>query len=108
MFSAGPGDAASRIRESAITGGTFSGLSMPEVDDRMKSYDASTDPATRKRLIEEVQAFILDQYIFAPLPRGVTVNGFSPRVANKPEEISGVIPQFIWVAPYEDIQVKDG
>jgi peptide/nickel transport system substrate-binding protein len=107
MFSAGPGDAASRIRESAVTGGSFSGLSMPEIDDRMKAYDASTDPAQRKKLIEEVQNFLLDQYIMIPLPRGVTVNGFSPHVASKPEEISGVIPQFIWVAPYEDIQVKD-
>jgi peptide/nickel transport system substrate-binding protein len=107
MFSAGPGDAASRIRESAITGGTFSGLSMPEIDDRMKQYEASTDQATRKKLIEEVQAFLLDQYIMIPLPRGVTVNAFGPRLASKPEEVSGVIPQFIWVAPYEDIQVKD-
>lgn len=107
VFSAGPGDAASRIRESAVTGGTFSGLSMPEIDDRMKRYDSATDPADRKKLIEEVQAFLLDQYIMVPLPRGVTVNGFSPRVASKPEDISGVVPQFIWIAPYEDIQVKD-
>ncbi len=107
VFSAGPGDAASRLRESAVCNGTFSGLCLPEIDDRMKAYDASTDPAVRKKLLDEVQAFLLDQYIFVTLPRGVTVTAFGPRVANKLEDISGAIPQFIWVAPYEDIQVKD-
>jgi peptide/nickel transport system substrate-binding protein len=107
VFSASPGDAASRIRESAVCGGAFSGLCDPQVDDRMKQYEASVDPKERQRLIEEVQAYLLDQYIMIPLPRGVTVVGFGPRVANKLEEISGAIPQYIWVGPYEDIQVKD-
>src|SRR5205085_11220979 len=55
VFSAGPGDAAARIRESAVCKGTFSGLCLPEIDDRMAKYDASADPAERKKLIEEVQ-----------------------------------------------------
>jgi peptide/nickel transport system substrate-binding protein len=107
QFSGAPGDAATRIRENAVCGGAFSGLCLPEVDDRMKQYDASTDPAQRKQLIEEVQAYLLDQYIMVPVCRSVYTIAFGPRVANKPEEISGVIPQFTYVGPWEDVRVKD-
>jgi peptide/nickel transport system substrate-binding protein len=105
--SAAPGDAATRIRESAVTGGTFSGLSLPEVDDRMKAYDSSTDPAQRKKLIEEVQSFLLDQYWMLPMVRNVSVWGIGPRLANKLEEVNGAIPQWGFIGPFEDIRVTD-
>jgi peptide/nickel transport system substrate-binding protein len=107
QFSSAPGDAASRIRENAVTGGTFSGLSLPEVDDRMKAYDSSVDPAQRKKLIEEVQNFLLDQYWMVPTVRQVSVWGLGPRVANKTEEINGAVPQWPFIGPYEDIVMKD-
>jgi peptide/nickel transport system substrate-binding protein len=107
QFSSAPGDAASRIRENAVCGGAFSGLCLPEVDDRMKQYDASTDPKQRQQLLDEVQAYLLDQYIFVPVCRSVFVSGFGPRVVNKPEEINGAIPQYIFIGPWEDVQVKD-
>ena len=107
MISGAPGDAASRIRESAVCNGTFSGLCLPEVDERMKRYDSSTDPKERQQLIEEVQAYLLDQYIMVPVVRNVFISVFGPRVANKPDEVSGAIPQYIFVGPFEDIQVKD-
>jgi ABC-type transport system substrate-binding protein len=107
QFSSAPGDAAARIRENAVCGGAFSGLCVPEVDDRMKQYDSSTDPAVRKKLLEEVQNYLLDQYLMVPVCRSVIVTGFGPRVASKPEDISGVIPQYIFVGPMEDVQIKD-
>jgi ABC-type transport system substrate-binding protein len=107
MFSGAPGDAAGRIREGAGCNGSFSGLCVPEVDDRMKAFDASTDPAPRKKLLDEVQAYLLDQYIMVPLLRNVLITGFGPRVAGRLENISGAIPQYIWVGPWEDVQVKD-
>src|SRR5204863_4291992 len=71
QFSSTPGDAAGRVRENAVCNGSFSGLCLPEVDDRMKGYDASTDPRQRKLLLDEVQNYLLDQYIFVPLTRSV-------------------------------------
>jgi peptide/nickel transport system substrate-binding protein len=107
QFSGAPGDAASRIRENAVTGGAFSGLSLPEVDDRMKAYDASLDLKQRKQLLDEVQAYLLDQYWMIPCCRNITVWGFGPRVVSKLEDISGSIPQYGFLGPYEDIEVKD-
>ena len=62
QFSGAPGDAAARIRENAVCGGAFSGLCLPEVDDRMKRYDTSLDPKERSRSWIEVQTYLLDQY----------------------------------------------
>ena len=73
----------------------------------MKAYDASVDPAQRKKLIEEVQTFLLDQYYMLPLIRNVGVWGIGPRLANKSQEISGAIPQWPFVGPFEDIRVTD-
>jgi len=107
MFSGQPGDAASRVRESVITGGTFSGLSLPEVDGWMKEYDSSTDLQVRKRLVEQVQSFVLDQYLFVPVCRNVAIWGVSARVGGKLEEIVGSIPQYSYFGPYEELQLKD-
>jgi peptide/nickel transport system substrate-binding protein len=106
--SAAPGDAAARIRENAVCRGAFSGLCLPEVDERMKKYDSSTDPKERQQLLDEVQAYLLDQYVMVPLIRFVFITSFGPRVGGKLEAISGAIPQYIWIGPWEDIQIRDG
>ena len=103
----GEADLEPRIRENAVSKGAFSGLSLSEIDEPMKKYDSSTDLAERKRLLESVQNYILDQYVFVPVCRSVFVTGFGPRLAGKPEDISGAIPQYIFIGPWEDLQVKD-
>jgi peptide/nickel transport system substrate-binding protein len=106
MFSGAPGDAASRIRESAVTGGTFSGLSVPEIDGWMKQYDASTDLQERKRLVEQVQSFMLDQQFMIPVCRNVAIWGFGPRLANAPlETVVGSVPQYNYLGLYEDLTI---
>jgi len=108
IFSGAPGDAAGRVRESAVTGGTFSGLSIPEIDNWMKQYDSSVDLAERKRLIETVQRFTLDQYLMIPVCRNVAIWGFGSRLSNaKLEDVVGAIPQYNFLGPYEDMTVKD-
>jgi peptide/nickel transport system substrate-binding protein len=105
QFSGAPGDAASRIRENAFCKGTFSGVCNDEVDSRMKVYDASTDPKERQRVLEEVQNYLLDNYLMVPMARNVILNVAGPRVAN-PTEIIGAIPQYPFTGPYEDVQLK--
>ena len=109
QFSGAPGDAASRIRENAVCNGAFSGQCVPEIDQRMARYDASIDLKERKQLLDEVQAYLLDQFILVPLVRNVFTIAAGPRLdAPKLEEIIGSIPQYIWIGPWEDLKVKDG
>jgi len=108
QFSAAPGDAAARIRENAVCKGAFSGTCVPDVDQRMAKYDASTDPKERKQILDDLQTYLIDQHVLIPLVRSVLIVAAGPRLANaKMEEVVGAIPQYIWFGPWEDIQVKD-
>jgi len=108
QFSGAPGDAASRIRENAICKGAFSGLCVPEIDQRMARYDASVDLKERKQLLEEAQTYLLEQYLLIPLCRNVLSFAAGPRLdVPKLEEIIGAIPQYTWIGPWEDVKVKD-
>jgi peptide/nickel transport system substrate-binding protein len=108
QFSAAPGDAAARIRENVLCKGAFSGTCVADVDQRMAKYDASTDVAERKQILDDVQNSLVDQWVLVPLVRSVLIVAAGPRLANpKMEDIVGSIPQYIWFGPWEDLQVKD-
>ena len=42
-----------------------------------------------------------------PVVRQALIHCLGPRIANKPEEIEGAIPQYVYIGPYEDIELKD-
>ena len=73
----------------------------------MKQYDASTDLKERKRLIEMVQRYMLEKYLMIPVCRNVAIWGFGQRLANKLEDVTGSVPQYPYLGPYEDLQLKD-
>src|SRR5262249_22690989 len=100
-----PGDAAGRIRENALCKGAFSSICVPEIDDMMAKYDSSTDVNERKKLLDQVQTTLLDNYYIIPILRQAFINLLGPRIANKPEEVEGAIPQYVYLGPYEDIQL---
>ena len=104
-LSGAPGDAAARIRENAMCQGAFSGICIPEIEDRMKRYDTSTDPQERERLSTEVQTYILDNYVFVPVLRQAFTNVIGPRIANEAKDIEGAIPQYVYLGPYEDLHL---
>jgi ABC-type transport system substrate-binding protein len=107
QLSGAPGDAASRIRENALCKGAFSSICLPEIDALMTKYDASTSVEERAKLSGEVQAQLLDNYLIIPIQRQAFINCLGPRVANKAEEVEGAIPQYNYLGPYEDVQVKE-
>src|SRR5919201_5026563 len=82
QLSGSPGDAAARVRENALCQGAFSGICTPEIEDRMKRYDSSTDMQERKKLLDEVQSYILDNYIIIPILRQAFINCLGSRIAN--------------------------
>jgi peptide/nickel transport system substrate-binding protein len=107
QLSGSPGDAAARVREYAVCAGSFSGLCLPEIEEPMKKYEASVNPDERKRLLDSVQEYLLDNYYMVPILRQAFTNALGPRIANKAEDIEGAIPQYVYIGPYEDIELKD-
>jgi peptide/nickel transport system substrate-binding protein len=106
QLSGAPGDAASRIRENAVCKGAFSSICLPEIDALMTKYDSSTNAEERTKLINEVQAQLLDNYLLIPIQRQAFINCLGPRIANKAEDVEGSIPQYNYLGPYEDVEVK--
>jgi ABC-type transport system substrate-binding protein len=73
----------------------------------MKAYDASTDPTQRRQLLDAVQAALLDEYYVIPLVRNVFIFAVGTRLANpRLEDVIGAIPQYNWIGPWEDVEVK--
>ena len=107
QLSGEPGDAAARLRENATCDGTFSGLCVPDANDRMTKYDASVDPAERKQLLEEAQNYLLDNYLMLPILRQALIHALGPRIANPIEEIEGSIPQYVYTGPWEDVRLSE-
>ncbi|MBI3969171.1 MAG: hypothetical protein HY329_26315 [Chloroflexi bacterium] len=107
QLSGAPGDAAARVRENAVCKGAFSGTCDPEVDKMMQQYDSSTNTQERQKLIEQVQARLLDEYIIIPIARQALVNVKGPRIVQDAKDVVGAIPQFVYLGPYEDLQIKD-
>ncbi len=105
QLSGAPGDAAARVRENATCDGVFSGICIPDVSDRMQRYDASVDPQERKKLLEEAQNYLLDNYFMVPVLRQALIHGVGPRIANPIEEIEGAIPQYVYTGPWEDVRL---
>ena len=107
QLSGEPGDAAARVRENATCDGPFSGICIPDLNDRIQRYDASSDLKERKQLLDEAQNYALDNYLMVPILRQALIHGLGPRIANSVEEIEGSIPQYVYVGPYEDVKLKD-
>lgn len=105
-YASQPGDAASRIRTYATCGSNSSRICLPEIEEKLKQYDASVDLQEREQLIKEIQSYMLDNYIFIPVYRHAIITAQGPRIANPPEEIWGAIPQFPAFGPYEEARLK--
>ena len=78
-----------------------------ELDDKFKKYLDSFDKAERKRLAEEIQKTILEEYYFVPVFRHAFVNAYGPRIAAaKWEEVFPTITSG-YAYPWEDLKLTE-
>jgi hypothetical protein len=101
------GDAANRVRNYATCQGFSSRTCDPKIEEPFQRYENSTDPQERERLLNEIQQYILDEYIFPVVYRLAFVNAVGPRLGNPWEEIFGSIPQYVYIGPFEDLTLKE-
>jgi peptide/nickel transport system substrate-binding protein len=79
---------------------------VPEIDDKFNQYLASVDAGERKRLAEEVQREILENYYFVPVFRHAAMQAIGPRV--KAAKWQDVFPTITtaYAYPWEDIELR--
>ncbi len=82
-------------------------ICVKELDDKFAQYEQSVDPAERKRLAEEIQRGILENYYYVPVFRHAFVNAIGPRIAAA--KWQDVFPTITtgYAYPWEDITLKE-
>jgi peptide/nickel transport system substrate-binding protein len=108
VIQAGPaafGNAATRLETHAVTGGTFTYGSYPELDSLFQQQAREIDYKRREAILHQMQQIVHERAIYAPIWQLAFINGVGPRVA---ESGFGRIPGFPYTAPYDELALKGG
>jgi peptide/nickel transport system substrate-binding protein len=102
---AGFGNAATRLESHAVTGGTFTYGSYPDLDALFVKQAGELNYMRREAILHQMQQIVHERAIYAPIWQLGFINGVGPRVA---ESGFGRIPGFPYTAPFEDLALKGG
>lgn len=97
------GNAATRIEAFAVTGGNYAYGGYADIDALFAQQAMERDRQKRSDLLQQIQRLMYDKVMYAPLFDPAFLCASGPRVA-----VSGLglIPQFAYSGPYEDLQLK--
>ncbi len=99
----GYGNAATRIENYFVTGGTYSVGGYPDIDDLFQQQARELDRAKRQALLQRIQRLANEHVLFLPIYALFFNNGVGPRVQ---ESSLGRIPLHYYTAPFEDVRLK--
>jgi len=97
------GNAATRLEAFVVKGGTYVYGSYPDIDSLFEQQASELDRRRREALLQRIQQLVTERGIFAPIWQLGFINGVGPRVG---ESGFGLIPGYVYTAPYEDITIK--
>ena len=97
------GNAATRLEAWVAPGGTYVYGSYPDIEGLWRELPAAPDPKSRGALLERIQRLVHDKAMFAPIWEFPSICAYGPRVA---ESGLGLIANFPFSAPYEDLRLK--
>jgi peptide/nickel transport system substrate-binding protein len=101
--SAAFGNAATRLENYVVAGGSFVYGSHPDIDGLFTEQVSETNPRVRQQVLHKIQQMMHERAMFVPLLEPAFLNGVGPRV-----DVHGlnVIAGFAYSAPYEDLRLK--
>jgi peptide/nickel transport system substrate-binding protein len=97
------GNAATRLEAWVAPGGTYVYGSYADIDGLWREAVAAPDPKSRGVLLERIQRLVHEKAMFAPIWEFPSICAYGPRVA---ESGLGLIANFPFSAPYEDLRLK--
>ena len=97
------GNAATRLEPFAISSGAYAYGGYPDIDGLFKEQAGELDPKKREALLHRIQQLIHDKVMVLPIWQLALLPGVGPRVA---ESGFGLIADYPWSAPYEDLKLK--
>ena len=97
------GNAATRLAAFVVGGGTYAYGSYPDIDDLFKKQAVELDQKQRAETLAKIQQLVYEKTVIAPIWQLAFINGVGSRVG---ESGFGLITDFAYTAPYEDITIK--
>jgi peptide/nickel transport system substrate-binding protein len=101
--SAAFGNAATRLENFVVTGGSFAYGGYPDIDELFPKQADEMDQAKRAAILTKMQQLVYDKAIYAPIWQLGFINAVGPRVGESSfDKIAG----FAYTAPFEDLTIK--
>jgi peptide/nickel transport system substrate-binding protein len=97
------GNAATRLEAFVVKGGAYVYGSYPDIDALYQQQAAELDHKKRAAILDKMQQILAERMIYAPIWQLGFINGVGPRVG---QSGFGLIKDFAYTAPFEDITIK--
>jgi len=97
------GNAATRIEVFTASTGAFAYGAYPDIDALFRDQAGVLDPKKREALLHRIQQLMHEKIMYLPIWQLALLQGYGPRVA---ESGLGLIADYPWAAPYEDVKLK--
>ena len=97
------GNTATRFEAFVVKGGAYVYGSYPDIDALYQQQAIELDHKKRAAFLDKMQQMLVDRTIYAPIWQLGFINGVGPRVG---ESGFGLITDFAYTAPFEDITIK--
>jgi peptide/nickel transport system substrate-binding protein len=97
------GNAATRIEAFTASSGLYAYGGYPDIDALFREQAGELDPQKREAILHRIQQLIHDKAMYLPLWQLTVLTGYGPRVA---EPGLGLIADYPWAAPYEEVKLK--
>ena len=97
------GNAATRLDAFVAAGGVYAYGSYPDIEALLKDQRNELDRKKREAILYKIQQLVHEKAMFAPIWELAFMNGHGPRLA---ESGLGLITDYFYSAPYEDVRLK--
>ena len=98
------GNAATRLEAFVVKGGAYVYGSYPDIDELYQQQAAELDHKKRAAILDKMQQILSERMVYAPIWQLGFLNGVGPRVG---ESGFGLIADFAYTGPFEDITIKN-
>jgi len=97
------GNAATRIEAFTVSTASYAYGGYPDIDGLFREQATELDPKRREATLRRIQQLIHDKVMYLPIWQLSLLQAHGPRIA---ESGLGLIADYPWSAPYEEIKLK--
>jgi len=97
------GNAATRIESFTASTGAYAYGGYPDIDGLVREQATELDTKKREAILHRIQQLMHEKVMYLPIWQLALLQAYGPRVA---ESGLGLITDYPWSAPYEDLRLK--